>query len=130
MNNSYQKINIAIAGIIILMISYSGIFSVSGLIHPLKTIYSFPVVSTGLSRSFSEIVRGNFYEANQYNRFGIRIFTFFIIQLFLRLLISFLLFIKMFSKNTLLFADILITVLLFLWAFVPFVYAQVKMLVG
>ncbi|MGE4288742.1 MAG: hypothetical protein AB7E36_08645 [Salinivirgaceae bacterium] len=124
----YHKINIIIAGVIVLMLVYSGIFSASGRVHPIPSMYKQTVVSTGLSRAFSEIVRGNWHQALSFNAFSLRIFTFFAAQLFLRLLISFLLFRKMFSENTLLFSDILISVLLFLWAFTAFVAAQFKII--
>jgi hypothetical protein len=91
-------------------------------------MYNEPVVSTGLSRAFSEIVRGNWQQALSYNAYSLRIFIFFAAQLILRLLFSFLLFRKMFSENTLLFSDILISVLLFLWAFAAFIVAQFKMI--
>jgi hypothetical protein len=125
---AYLKINIIIAGVIVLMLLYSGIFSAGGRVHPIPSMYNEPVVSTGLSRAFSEIVRGNWHQALSFNTFSLRIFTFFAAQLFLRLLFSFLLFRKMFSENTLLFSDILISVLLFLWAFAAFVAAQFKMI--
>jgi hypothetical protein len=41
--------------------------------------------STGLSRSFSEIVLLDFKEARTYNPHGIRIFAFFMLQLLLRI---------------------------------------------
>lgn len=125
---AYFKINGIIAGVIVLMLLYSGIFSAGGWSHPIPSMHNVPVVSTGLSRAFSEIVRGNWQQALSFNVYSLRIFTFFAAQLFLRLLFSILLFRKMFSKNTLLFSDILISVLLFLWAFAAFVLAQFKMI--
>lgn len=124
---SYLKINLIIAGVIILMIIYSGIFSAHGIHHPIKSMYNFPVVSSGLSRSLSEMVRGNLEQARLFNPYGPRIFLFFIIQLLLRISCSILLFRNRFSKNTLLISDILTSVLLFLWAFIPFVAEQIKM---
>ncbi|MGD9993037.1 MAG: DUF2752 domain-containing protein [Salinivirgaceae bacterium] len=125
---AYLKINGIIAGVIVLMLLYSGIFSAGGRVHPIPSMYNVPVVSTGLSRAFSEIVRGNWQQALSYNAYSLQIFIFFVAQLFLRLLFSFLLFRKMFSQNTLLFSDILISVLLFLWAFAAFIVAQFKMI--
>lgn len=124
---AYLKINAIIAGVIVLMLLYSGIFSADGWTHPIPSMYNQTVVSTGLSRAFSEIVRGNWQQALSFNAYSLRIFSFFIGQLFLRLLFSLLLFRKMFSENTLLFSDILISVLLFLWAFTEFVIAQFSM---
>ena len=65
---------------------YSGIFSAEKENHPIKsackTITGEPCKSTGLSRSFSEIVRFKFESAKSYNKFSIKIFLFFLIQLF------------------------------------------------
>ncbi|MDY6801932.1 MAG: hypothetical protein SVU94_12025 [Bacteroidota bacterium] len=90
----YHSINLSFAGIIFLIFLYSGIFSVEKNNHPIKsaceTITGEPCKSTGLSRSFSEIVRLQFESAKKYNPYSLKIFTFFLIQFFLRFFISFL----------------------------------------
>ncbi|MBI9068057.1 MAG: DUF2752 domain-containing protein [Salinivirgaceae bacterium] len=123
-NNPYVIINLIFAGIIILIIIYSGIFSATGILHPIKSIQKQEVVSTGLSRAFSEIVRFNFSKAIEYNPFSISIFLFFFIQLFLRLSFSYLLLSTPISKKLLIYSDVLVSVLLFLWAFSKFIINQ------
>jgi hypothetical protein len=68
--------------------AYSAVYS------PVKQNYPLPsgslffgcklVPSTGLSRSFSAIVRFQFQEARKYNPNGIRVFLFFLLQLLMR----------------------------------------------
>ncbi len=103
---------------------YSGIFSAQNP-HPIHSAYQNQVISTGLSRAFSEIVRFNFSSAINYNPYSIRLFSFFAIQGLMRLFISILLFRNIFSKNLILFADILLSVLLFLWSFGSFIMDQI-----
>jgi hypothetical protein len=122
--DEYLIINLIVAGIILVMLIYSGIFSDSGIPHPIKSLSSEPVISTGLSRAFSEIVRLNFYKALEFNPYSIHIFLFFFIQLLLRIFISFLLLSTSISKKLLLFTDILTSVLLFLLSFFHFISAQ------
>jgi len=123
-DDSYHIINVIIAGIILAILIYSGIFSASGIPHPIKSQTIEPTVSTGLSRAFSEIVRLNFKKSIEFNPYSIHIFLFFFIQFFLRFFMSLLLLSSHFSKNLLLFADILVSVLLFLWSFGNFILVQ------
>jgi len=124
----YLIINVLIAGIILLIIIYSGVFSVSGIGYPIKSETLQPTLSTGLSRAFSEIVRFNFSKARHFNPFSISIFLFFFIQFFIRILISLLLLSRKIKKNVLLFTDILASVLLFLWAFSKFIAIQLYLI--
>lgn len=122
--NPYLIFNLINAGIIVLIILYSGIFSASGISHPIKSQYTHQVVSTGLSRAFSEIVRLNFDIARAFNPYSIKIFLFFFIQLFMRIGISIMLLSRHISEKVLVYSDILISVLLFLWAFSKFILQQ------
>ncbi len=85
---SYQLINIIIAGVIVMIIIYSGIFSPVENNYPVKCVHEkftgLPCPSCGLSHSFSYIVRGDFGKANEWNIYGMRVFLFFLFQLFLR----------------------------------------------
>jgi hypothetical protein len=126
--NSYFTINLLIAGGIVIIMIYSGIFSASGTPHPIRSMHTNPVASTGLSRAFSELIRGNYTQALRYNIYSVRIFIFFSIQIIIRTAWAIFLFRNIFSKNSLAIADILIAVLLFLWAFLPLVFAQFNML--
>ena len=85
----YLILNIFFAGVIILMIAYSGIFSPDQNNYPVACIHEKitgkPCFSCGLSHSFSLIVRGRISEAYQWNIYGMRVFLFFISQLILRI---------------------------------------------
>jgi len=124
-DNPYKMINVIFASIILAIFIYSAIFS------PDKSNYLFQsesrlfldqdTLSTGLSRSFSSIVRFNFTDARKYNAFGIQIFMFFIIQLFLR--IFFLLAyssLKDLGLNIVITIDSIISGSLFILFFMPF----------
>jgi len=100
---------------------YSGIFSPEKANHPIPcfitiiTGHSCP--GCGLSRSFSAMIRGQFTEAAEYNSNGPKIFLFFSVQFFLRLLIN-----LGISKSSRLpswiwITDALISILFFGWAF-------------
>ena len=120
-NEPYHIINICFAGIIIMIFIYSGIFSAEKENHPIKsackTITGEPCKSTGLSRSFSEIVRFRFESAKSYNKFGLKVFLFFLIQLFLRFITSLFLYYKILIQKRLVFLDSLISFGLYLFCF-------------
>jgi hypothetical protein len=121
LTDNYRLINLIFAGIIIAVIAYSALFggewkhplpSGSGLLTGGKSI------STGLSRSFSAIVRFDFDASGQYNRYGIRIFIFMLIQLAMRLTG---LFIGSHSlRRQIILTDISVSIILFLIFFYPF----------
>jgi len=100
---------------------YSGLFSAEKDNHPIPSFYEEltgqPSPSRGLSRSFSEIVRGRFNSAREFNQYGISIFMFFFIQFFIRLSISFILFKKYIPSGTIVIIDVVISVCLFLLCF-------------
>lgn len=122
--DNYIIVNFIFAGIILLIWVYSGIFSVNNP-HPIKSAHSQHVISTGLSRAFSEIVRLDFKHAEKLNPYSLQIFSFFFFQFWLRITFSFLMLRNMFSKNLLILTDILISVLLFLLAFGRFIIDQI-----
>ena len=109
--------------LILLIIIYSIIFR--GNSHPIPALLTeltgtIPP-SKGLSASFSEIVRGNFETALQYNRYGVRVFAFFCLQLLLRIIISALIYIKSFKASTLAIADVVVSTILFAYCFAPLI---------
>ncbi len=120
-NEPYHIINLCFAGIIIMIFIYSGIFSAEKENHPIKsackTITGEPCKSTGLSRSFSKIVRFKFESAKSYNKFGIKIFLFFLIQLFLRFITSLIVHYKIITQKRLVFMDSLVSSGLYLFCF-------------
>jgi len=89
LNRPYLIINLVFAGIIISVILYSLVFSAAGASHPIPSgsqwVAGEASLSTGLSRSFSSVVRFDFESARRQNPYGIRIFAFFLLQLLLRL---------------------------------------------
>jgi hypothetical protein len=89
---TYLKINIVFAGVILMIFTYSGIFSPDKNNYPVICIHEKitgqPCASCGLSHSFSLILRGRIGEAYTWNPYGIRIFLFFASQLFMRVIFS------------------------------------------
>ena len=117
----YLIINYILAGIILLVFLYSGIFSAGKDNYPLPSFYeeitgeSSP--SSGLSKSFSEIIRGNFEAASSYNESGFLIFTFFLVQLILRMAVSLILIRGIMPDKWLARADIIFSTSLFIYCF-------------
>ncbi len=113
---NYRIINYLFAGIFGLIFLYSGIFSAQKNNHPIQSVCVVkPCSSTGLSRSFSEIVRFNFNLAQKFNKNGIAIFLFFFLEFFLRFAVNLVLTAKNFNK--ILYSDIIFSVLLYLLCF-------------
>jgi len=90
---AYIIVNIVLAGIILLVMLYSAIFSPDSNNYPVPCIHEQitgqPCVSCGLSHSFSLIVRGRITEAYDWNNYGMRVFIFFAAQFLMRMLFSF-----------------------------------------
>ncbi len=122
---AYKRINLIIAVIITGVFIYSGIFSHRKENHPIPSAYKLLTgknsVSTGLSRSFSAIMRFDLSTARQLNPHGISLFVFFLTQFILR--IFFYSFIKnpVFEFDQILTIDIVISSGLFLIHFEPFI---------
>jgi hypothetical protein len=122
-SESYIAVNIIFAGIIVLIIIYSGIFSAQKNNHPIPSgCIVQPCASTGLSRSFSEIVRFRFESAKKYNVNGIPVFLFFFIQFWFRLLFSWLYFKFSNRQRTIIITDSVFSVILFTIAFWNFIF--------
>jgi hypothetical protein len=85
----YRVLNWIFLSVLILVLAYSAVFSPEKKNHPIPSGSRFfsakPVPSTGLSRSFSAIMRFRFRDACRYNPQGIRLFLFFFIQIFMRI---------------------------------------------
>ncbi len=123
-NESYLILNIIFAGIIILIIAYSAIFSPDQNNYPVVCLHEKltgePCFSCGLSHSFSLIVRGRISEAYEWNIYGIRVFLFFISQLILR--VDFSVYYMKFpdTRKQLVIIDSVGSALIFLITFWPF----------
>lgn len=88
-DESYHIINIIFASVIVMVLAYSVFFSPEKNNYPVVCLHEKltgePCFSCGLSHSFSLILRGRISEAFEWNQYGMRVFLFFISQLFFRL---------------------------------------------
>jgi hypothetical protein len=123
-NEPYLILNIFFAGVVILIIAYSGIFSPDQNNYPVMCIHQRitgePCFSCGLSHSFSLIVRGRIDEAYEYNIYGMRVFIFFISQLILRIGFSLYYLHYANTRRQLIIVDSVGSSIIFLIAFWPF----------
>ena len=129
-NEPYLVVNIVLAGVILLIMAYSGIFSPVKDNYPVVCIHEKitgqPCVSCGLSHSFSLILRGRIDEAYQWNRYGMRIFLFFAGQFLLRIIFSLLYARYPSTRKQLILFDIVGSSVIFLIAFIPFIVSIIK----
>jgi hypothetical protein len=104
--------------------------------HPIPSFYQEitgkPSPSSGMSRAFSELIRGNIDSARDYNPDSPLIFAFFLIQGIQRILVSFLVrFQRSGSALTyLLTADTVFSVILFLYCYKGQIRALLEILTG
>jgi hypothetical protein len=130
LDEPYHIINLIFAGVIVLILAYSGIFSPEKDNYPVVCIHERltgqPCFSCGLSHSFSLIVRGRIHEAYEWNQYGMRVFLFFISQLlfrldFLRLSVTF-----PGNRKHLIIYDSIASGIIFLISFWPFIVSIFK----
>jgi hypothetical protein len=121
----YRNINLILASIIAGIFIYSAVFSYEKANHPIPSFHTQltgeETLSTGLSRSFSAIVRLEFDIAHQFNPYGLRIFLFFLIQFFLRFFVIWLLLKSTLKFNHIVLGDSIVSVILLLIHFEPFI---------
>lgn len=130
LNQPYLVINLVFAGIILLILLYSAVFS------PDKDNYPVPCIhekitgqecpSCGLSHSFSLILRGRIGEAYDWNSNGMRVFLFFVCQLLMRIFFSRAYIADQESAMQLIIFDIAASSVLFLITFMPFMVYLIK----
>jgi hypothetical protein len=124
-NEPYLIINLILAGVIILVMLYSGIFSPLRDNYPVVCLHERltgePCISCGLSHSFSLLVRGKWAESYSWNTCGLRVFLFFASQLLMRLVYSFYYIRDTLTRDQLVILDIAGSSVLFLIAFLPFI---------
>lgn len=122
-NEPYILINIILAGVILLVFLYSGLFSPEKDNYPVVCIHEKitgePCASCGLSHSFSLIVRGRISEAYEWNVYGMRIFLFFALQLVMRIVFSLRFLKHPETRRQLIIYDVAGSILLFFIAFLP-----------
>lgn len=128
---NYQIINLSLAGIILCIFVYSGLFSPEESKHPIPSFYTQITnknsPSTGLSRSFSAIIRGDIQLARTFNSTGPQLFLFFLTQLVFRIVS-----ILLIKKNSPLLkpyvvTDIILSILGFYLAFKPFIFFTLEL---
>ena len=123
-NEPYIIINTVFAGVIILIMIYSGIFSPDRNAYPVVCIHEKitgePCASCGLSHSFSLILRGRIGEAYDWNENGMRVFLFFVSQLFMRIVFSYFYMKNESLRRQLILIDIAGSLVIFFVAFLPF----------
>jgi hypothetical protein len=123
-SDSYLKINIILAGVVVLIIAYSGIFSPDTNNYPVvcmhEKILGIKCFSCGLSHSFSLIVRGRITEAYTWNVYGMQVFLFFFLQLVMRIVFSLLYVSRTETRKQLILYDVITSIAIFLVAFYPF----------
>lgn len=119
----YLKINLVFAGVLFLILAYSGIFSPEKDNYPVVCIHEKitgqQCASCGLSHSFSLIVRGRIDEAYDWNPYGMRIFLFFLAQLLMRITFSVFYSLDPQNRKQLILFDISGSVLIFFLTFWP-----------
>ena len=117
----YIVLNLCFIGVILLIFLYSGIFSVQKDNHPIPSYYEVFTgkisPASGLSRSFSEIIRGDFTEARKWNENGIPLFIFFFVQFFIRILTTILIVKRVVRLTILVWTDAIFSVILFLYCY-------------
>lgn len=122
--NPYLKVNLGLATIILGIFVYSGVFSANRNNHPIPSFYEKATgkqsPGSGLSRSFSEIVRGRLESSRQYNPYGLRIFSFFAIQFLLRAATTYPVIKYPGQQGITACIDGFISTVLFIWCFYPF----------
>lgn len=121
----YILINIIFAGVMLLILVYSGIFSPEKDNYPVTCIHEKltgePCISCGLSHSFSLIVRGRINEAYHWNIYGMRVFLFFISQLFMRIIFLLVYLRYPDIRKQLIIYDCVVSGIIFLISFWPFI---------
>ena len=129
---AYFTVNIILAGVILLIMGYSFFYSPEKNNYPVvcfhEKITGQPCPSCGLSHAFSLIVRGRFEEALLWNHYSLRVFLFFLLQLVMRLGLAAYLYKKELKSLTVPYVDAIISFIMIIAAFYPFLLLEWKML--
>jgi hypothetical protein len=121
----YPIVNFIFLGILLLIFLYFIIYSPDENNYPVKSNYTTITgntsISSGLSHGLSCMIRGRFNEAKLYNRYSSRLFFFFVIQLVMRVIVSFnLVYANSEEKKLAALVDTIVSTCLFLLFFYPF----------
>lgn len=121
---SYLRFNLIIAGIIAVILLYAGFFCYSN--HSVACAYKaatgLDCPTCGLTRSFHAFLTGNWSRAMTLNKHALLLFSFFALQLLLRVLL--LLLNKKLSLYRTQCADLVFSATLFLVCFCPLIIQQ------
>ena len=124
---AYFAVNIILAGVILLIMGYSGFYSPDENKYPVVCIHEKltgePCPSCGLSHAFSLIIRGRIDEALLWNSASLRVFLFFAVQLFMRLGLGVRSLVTGRWLKQIVQADVLVSSAMALYAFYPFLRA-------
>ncbi|MBN1413605.1 MAG: hypothetical protein JW973_00785 [Bacteroidales bacterium] len=129
----YIIINCIFIFILLGILVYSALFSAAENNYPLHSsleiLHEDADISSGLSHSFSEIVRGHFDSAREYNKYGLQIFLFFFLQLILRPVFTFL-YMRHHQTGLLIHLDAGISVIFFVLCFLPFIERFIEIVIA
>lgn len=129
---AYFVVNAIFAGVILVIIGYSGFYSPDENRYPVPCIHEKitgePCPSCGLSHAFSLIVRGRIDEARQWNNASLRVFLFFSVQLIMRAALGVRMMMTGNRLKKIVLADSLISAAMALTAFYPFLRSSWLML--
>ncbi len=124
---AYFAVNIILAGVILLIMGYSGFYSPDENEYPVVCIHEKltgePCPSCGLSHAFSLIIRGRIDEALLWNSTSLRVFLFFAVQLFIRLGLGVRSLVSGSWLKQMALVDVLVSSAMALYAFYPFLRA-------
>lgn len=120
--STYTVLNLCFVAIIFAVFIYSLLFVDN---HPIPSTFTqltgIEPVSCGLSRAFSQLVRGNLMQALALNPHSVRVFAFFVGQLLMRTAAIVLTHFGRLPRKVLIVSDISISVGLFLFCFAPLI---------
>lgn len=129
---AYITVNAILAGVILLIMGYSGFYSPDEDKYPVQCVHEkitgVPCPSCGLSHAFSLIVRGRIDEATQLNSYSVRVFLFFSLQLIMRIALGTISLMTGKFLRKIVVADSLISAVMALGAFYPFLRSSWLML--
>lgn len=124
---TYLAVNVILAGVILLIMGYSGFYSPDENNYPVVCVHEKitgePCPSCGLSHAFSLIIRGRVDEALQLNSASLRVFLFFVLQLIMRIALGTLNFVTDRWLKQITWFDAVTSSAMALFAFYPFLRA-------
>jgi hypothetical protein len=127
---AYHIVNTLFFATIVMIIVYSFVYSQNN--HPIPSVYTDLTGETspskGLSAGFSAIVNGDLKSAINHNVYSVRIFSFFLIQLLLRVFFSIITIVWPTRLFKIIIFDAAISVIVFSWCFAPLIVFTLKLM--